>query len=340
MSDAPATPARFRLLVRVLVLSIAFLVICELFMQLASLLVTKRPNVWRPSASVRILSVGDSHTYGAGLPGDQSYPAHLQKLLDEAAPGAFSVINLGLPGMSTTQVRNRLARNTARYQPDLVIVWCGVNNVWNYSETLEDGWREQLAAFAYHSRLYRLVHVFLHNREIERDAEVIRNEGHHQPWERTVTMGEEQTFEFREGDKIKTYTGQPQLEAWELRRGDSLETIHQVHGPRREDAAMEERTYQDLMAMMAWLDRAGISAVLVRYPQNFTFFARTNKAILRAAADADVPVVDASIGMRRIPSDERNWLPAHHPDGDMYREIAREIVPVVLEISGWQAPAT
>jgi len=313
----------------------SFLVIlfAEGFLQLGSLIAHKRPAAWRSSATTKILTVGDSHTYGAGLPDDESYPAHLQQLLDEDAPGEFSVINLGVPGMSTTQVRNRLPRYVTDYQPDIVIVWCGVNNVWNYAEVLEGGWGPRLAALAYHSRLYRFVRVSLHNREFGRSAEGTRSEGRHQPWELNVTLGERRTFEIREGDKIKTWTLQPRLAVYELRRGDEVETIQNVHAPSRADDATVARTHTDLMAMMEWLSRAGILGVLVLYPQNITGFALANNAILRAAAESDVPLVDASISKRRIPLDQREWLPGFHPNGALYREIAKDIATVVVALS-------
>jgi lysophospholipase L1-like esterase len=109
--------------------SIGLVLAAEAVLQAASLLVGDRAGHWRPGASVRILAIGDSHTYGSSIAGNQSYPAQLQRLLDERAPGRFSVINLGIPGMSTTQVRQRLPANVARYGPDIVLVWCGANNV-------------------------------------------------------------------------------------------------------------------------------------------------------------------------------------------------------------------
>lgn len=319
--------------VRAAVVLLAVLLAAEGFLQVGSFVARKRPAAWRPSATTRVLAVGDSHTYGPGLPEDESYPAQLQSLLDVDAPGEFSVINLGLPGMSTTQVRNRLPRFVTLYQPDIVIVWCGVNNAWNYSEVLGGGWKAQLAAFAYHSRLYRFVTVLLHNRELGRGAEGTVGEGSHQPWERNVSIGEKQTFEIPAGDKVQTYTGQPRLETYELRRGDKVETIRHVHGPPREDDSVEARTHEDLREMMAWLERVGVPGVLIRYPQSVSAFGLANSAILRVAAEAGVPVVDASISMSRIPLEEREWLPGFHPNAALYHEIAKDVTPVVVAIS-------
>ena len=44
------------------------------------------------------------------------------------------MVNLGVPGLSSTQVRNRLPVWLSRYQPDVVVAWSGVNDSWNVSE--------------------------------------------------------------------------------------------------------------------------------------------------------------------------------------------------------------
>jgi hypothetical protein len=140
----------------------------EFALQIAARFAPDRSTPWRSGAQVRILCVGDSHTFGAGVEPEESYPAQLQALLDERAAGRFSLVNLGVPGMSTTQVRNRLPLQVARYRPDVVIVWAGVNDYWNTGETPGDGSLGRLEALAIRSRLYRLVRVWLHDRALER----------------------------------------------------------------------------------------------------------------------------------------------------------------------------
>ena len=106
----------------------------EIGLQLGSRFASGREGFFEDDADIRIMAVGDSHTYGALIPAAQSYPAHLKAFLDRVQRGRYSVVNLGLPGMSTTQVLNRLPDNVDRYRPDVVIIWCGVNNGWNESE--------------------------------------------------------------------------------------------------------------------------------------------------------------------------------------------------------------
>lgn len=86
--------------------------------------------------SFRILCVGDSHTYGTGVERFETYPAQLQRLLNQAGGTTrFEVTNLGVPGSNSAQVRHRLPQYLELYEPDLVIVLIGVNDYWNPEET-------------------------------------------------------------------------------------------------------------------------------------------------------------------------------------------------------------
>lgn len=84
---------------------------------------------------ITVLCVGDSHTYGLPLPQEDSYPAQLERALAERYPEReFRVVNLGIPGLNSGFVANRLERQVLQLRPDLVIVWVGINNEWNVVE--------------------------------------------------------------------------------------------------------------------------------------------------------------------------------------------------------------
>jgi len=75
------------------------------------------------SADAKILAFGDSLTYGTGAPQNQSYPAHLQKL------SHHTVINTGIPGEISQRGLQRLPSLLARYQPELIIICHGANDI-------------------------------------------------------------------------------------------------------------------------------------------------------------------------------------------------------------------
>lgn len=86
----------------------------------------------------RILCIGDSSTYGVGASDVNkfSYPSQLQKILNEKVPNRkFDVVNLGIPGINSSQVLNRFRNYLSKYNPDLVIVMIGINDPWNLEES-------------------------------------------------------------------------------------------------------------------------------------------------------------------------------------------------------------
>ncbi len=126
-----------------------------------------------PADAVRILVVGDSHAAGAGVPKDENLPSHLERLLTERHPDrTFRVVNLGVPGVNSPWVANRLERNIRAYDPDLVISWVGVNDTWNATET--DAWGHPslglgLRRLLLKSRVFRLAVVAWHTRGYDSD---------------------------------------------------------------------------------------------------------------------------------------------------------------------------
>jgi len=80
-----------------------------------------------------ILCIGDSVTFGLGAPMEFSYPAQLQKMLDESDPKSkFTVINRGRPGQNSAQLLRRLERYLRDFKPKIVTILIGAQNKANY----------------------------------------------------------------------------------------------------------------------------------------------------------------------------------------------------------------
>jgi len=142
----------------------AALLLLELGLRAAGLVVRsvgQRDGGAAPGERV-VLCVGDSHTYGAPLPGEDAYPAQLQQRLDALDPDArWRVINRGIPGMNSAQVAAELEGWILHDRPAAVVVWVGANDWWNRDDPragagAKSAWRRLLEG----SRAYRLYRTF------------------------------------------------------------------------------------------------------------------------------------------------------------------------------------
>ena len=86
-----------------------------------------------PSRSTyKILCVGDSNTRGVGAPVSKSYPRQLQDRLEERyGEGRFQVVNVGVPGSNSSEIRLKFESQWAAGSFDAVLVLAGVNNMWS-----------------------------------------------------------------------------------------------------------------------------------------------------------------------------------------------------------------
>jgi lysophospholipase L1-like esterase len=83
----------------------------------------------KPAETFRILCLGDSTTFGWSVADGETYPAQLEKLLQERRPGRnFQVLNLGVTGYSSLQGRELFLTQAAGWQPDLVLFAFGPND--------------------------------------------------------------------------------------------------------------------------------------------------------------------------------------------------------------------
>ena len=83
----------------------------------------------------RILTIGDSITFGMGVEQDKTYPAQLEKLLNryKKSEKKYEVINGGISGFSAVDEANFIAYLNDHYHPDLVI-WMLIAN--DYDDSL------------------------------------------------------------------------------------------------------------------------------------------------------------------------------------------------------------
>lgn len=83
----------------------------------------------KPQGEIRILSIGESGTFGEGVEVDETYTQLLETRLREAYPQRrFEAINAGLPSYTSFQGMTYLQREGLRFSPDLVLVYFSGND--------------------------------------------------------------------------------------------------------------------------------------------------------------------------------------------------------------------
>jgi lysophospholipase L1-like esterase len=82
-----------------------------------------------PPGVFRILALGDSFTWGQGVPFDDIYVQHIERRLNEQRPGRFEVINAGRGGVNTAWELQYLEETGAEFEPDLVTLQFYLNDV-------------------------------------------------------------------------------------------------------------------------------------------------------------------------------------------------------------------
>ena len=78
----------------------------------------------------RILCVGESTTADMLFLGKESYPAQLERILNERATEgvSFTVINGGVPATTTNVILAELPKNLEQHHPDIVVTMMGIND--------------------------------------------------------------------------------------------------------------------------------------------------------------------------------------------------------------------
>ena len=266
-------------------------------------------------AGLEILCAGDSNTFGIFETAESAYPARLERLLDErVAGGPHRVVNLGMPGLNSRQLRQGLARELADRDPAAVIVLVGANNAWSWitgSEYAyeEPPWYEEL-------RLFKLARLA-----------------------RFALAGESGAA----GPDGRALPGDLQATELEDRRGAVLEgtdrtgrRVRYDSVPREEKLADEElhasiRT--DFAALRELTAERGIPLLVLTYAGEYENYDRVNGILRAVAAELELPLVDC--GREVAPylprfGFEQLFYPDHHPRGTGYELVARSVYDALI----------
>lgn len=272
-----------------------------------------------------VLCIGDSHTWGLG----SGYPARLAERL--GGPGSpYRVINMGVPGSNTAQVRERLGGYLDRFQPRLVVLWAGINNKGNRASS--DSWERvgvERASFWRHlldsSRVLRFVRLWRNERELNRFLEGTDT------YVRPGDGGGMETLESG-GTLIRRH------------RRDLMgktEVFDNVRSDKLPPEQMRRVTELDVRLIAEELRARGTPLIVVSYPLESGWFSDANYGIRAAVAATGVDLVESEAVLqglkedflrRGIPFDRRTFLDRSvHPTQLLYAAIGDRILELARE---------
>jgi len=124
----------------------------------------------------RLVCLGDSITEQGEAPG-----GYVDRIREALAPREIEVINAGIGGHRSSDMRARFTRDVLRHRPDVVTVSCGVNDVWHGFDAFHpDGggpravplpqYRQNIQAMVEAAQGERVLPVILSTTIIEEDA--------------------------------------------------------------------------------------------------------------------------------------------------------------------------
>lgn len=291
------------------------LLVVEVFIRLWAAAVARPTDAPGPSKDhIAVLCVGDSHTWGQGL----GYPKRLAERLAERS-SRYRVINLGVPGTNTAQIRKRLPEQIERYDPELIVVWSGVNNSWNRTATdVRDGagsgaqpsW--QLSDY---SRIARFVRVWQHNRTLRELYE-----------ERGAYVAPE-----------SEPSDEPGRATFERSLGDTSDQFVNTGGASLAGDALVAATRDDLVWVVENARGRGVPVVLIAYGLPGGPYGNATFGIRAAAKQTGAPLVEASAAAFDLVSrveaggGERPKLydDTVHPTQALYEAVGDRVLGVV-----------
>jgi len=249
------------------------LLMIEGALRIGALFVGRRLD--EPAAGVgawRMLSVGDSNTYGLYLDKSQAYPKVLEKLWNAhptKAKGKIEAFNLGFPGTNSSKLAKDFRRMLWTFRPDVVTVMIGANDLWTVPETAAGSpdRLDRLAAALWRvSRAYRLLYIALRGLQV-RQLEVTA-----EPW---VT--------FQQGHGTARY-GEHEFDlGWTMLPKEGI--------PGRQPAVELKK---NLEAMAAQATDFGTKVVFLTYASDAGFYSWANGIIRDAATATGTPLIDVA----------------------------------------------
>jgi hypothetical protein len=88
------------------------------------------PNV------LRVMTIGDSFTFGFYVHNEEAYPSRLEELLEQNYPQRFQVLNAAMPGYTLADELAYLQDKGLQLEPDMIVLGFYTNDIFDYMPEL------------------------------------------------------------------------------------------------------------------------------------------------------------------------------------------------------------
>jgi lysophospholipase L1-like esterase len=284
------------------------LAVIELLLQFGAVYIaaTEHPETaaWHSNRR-RVICLGDSNVYGLWMQRDQTFPYHLERIWNTAAPDdPVEVLNLGFPGLNSSKLRRSFPGLLETLRPDLVLVLVGsndINSVPVATDASGAGNRSVTHRLWEHSRVFRLLYMLatgLHQGEVKVELDYGRPDSR-----RGIVRVDGAAFDLAGTDRMDPAL----LLGW----GTELQ--------------------QNLRAMAADASSAGAKFVLLTYPSHQSLYGSANGVL----SHTDLRVVDLAAQFGSVcPTGDcpQIFLKDQHPNAAGYQLMAALVFGQLWEL--------
>lgn len=282
--------------------------------------------------TTRIVTMGDSNTYGLYLSAEESYPLVLQQEWNRLYPAnPIEVINLGFPGTNSSRVLKSLPDVISTFGPDIITVMVGVNDFWTAPVDVEgvsspvsaaEGWLRD------HSRTYKL--VFMLWREFSYDKAALQVDDEYRNVQYDAG-GEERFKAALEGAGQPITQDKPQA----VHYGDKPFDIGYVFSGRNDKPAAA--MFDNMARMVAIANSSGVKLVFITYAYFEQPQKTANQQMKLIAKKYRVPLINVARPFRDAcvqgeAQCHALFFPDYHPTAAGYRLLAHHIAQALPDV--------
>lgn len=315
-----------------LITAISSVLLLEALLQVGAILIKDSRNSANAFLSVgntlRVLTIGDSHTYGLYLTAEEAYPSQLKKIWDTTAHERdIEVINVGFPGTNSSRVLSNIHSLLDTFKPDVIVLLVGINDYWTHPVSKSDTNQNTSALIDWlsnHSRVYKLLYM-LQRQMYNANKLEIDDKFRGAKWD----PAHDEAFKKKTEQSTNFTDDIPNAVSY----GDKEFSIGFQASAIQRDKPMQH-LYKNLLDIIAATQQHNVRLILMTYENDKDLLFQTVNTQVRKAAQKQniTPLELAPTFSQQCPDLNACALlfPDFHPTATGQAEIAKQVMRVLL----------